>query len=84
MKLLYITNQICGAGGLERVLSTKASYLAENLEYDVHIITLNQGRASLFYDFSKKIKYHDLCVKGNIFEYFKSYKFGLKSNELII
>tara|TARA_R110002096_G_scaffold337215_1_gene530557 strand:+ start:1464 stop:2567 length:1104 start_codon:yes stop_codon:yes gene_type:complete len=79
MKLLYITNQICGAGGLERVLSTKASYLAENLEYDVHIITLNQGRASLFYDFSKKIKYHDLCVKGNIFEYFKSYKFGLKS-----
>ena len=79
MKLLYITNGINGSGGLERVLSIKASYLAENLGYDVHIITLNQVKTSLFYNFSKKIKYHDISVKGNIYQYFKQYRFGLKS-----
>ena len=57
MKLLYITNQICGSGGLERVLSIKASFLADKLNYDVHFITLNQGDESLFYDFSKKLNY---------------------------
>tara|TARA_R110001583_G_scaffold107620_1_gene256223 strand:- start:7021 stop:8124 length:1104 start_codon:yes stop_codon:yes gene_type:complete len=79
MKLLYITNQICGAGGLERVLSIKATYLVDKLGYEVHIVTLNQNDKPLFYDFSSKIKHHDLFVKGNVFEYFKTYKFGLKS-----
>lgn len=37
MKLLYITNGINGSGGLERVLSIKASYLADNLDYEVAI-----------------------------------------------
>tara|TARA_R110002033_G_scaffold494_2_gene4602 strand:- start:7052 stop:8158 length:1107 start_codon:yes stop_codon:yes gene_type:complete len=78
-KLLYITNQICGAGGLERVLSVKASYLADKLGYEVHIVTLNQGDESLFYDFSNKIRHHDIKVKGNIFEYFQCYKLGLKT-----
>ena len=50
IKLLYITNGIDGPGGLERVLSIKANYLAEKLNYDVHIVTLNQGSSSLFYD----------------------------------
>ena len=33
MKLLYITNGITGAGGLERVLAVKASLLAEEMDY---------------------------------------------------
>ena len=41
IKLLYITNGVSGPGGLERVLSIKASYLAENLDYEIHILTLN-------------------------------------------
>ncbi|WP_445738573.1 glycosyltransferase family 4 protein [Mariniflexile sp.] len=78
-KILYITNGISGPGGLERVLSIKASYLAEKFGYKVHIITLNQGGASLFYDFSKKIEYHDIRVDGKIFEYYKKYRKGIKS-----
>lgn len=70
MKLLYITNQICGSGGLERVLSIKASFLAENLNYDVHFITLNQGDKPLFYNFSSKLNYHDLKINlSNPFSY---------------
>jgi len=78
LKLLYITNSIYGAGGLERVLSIKATYLVDKLGYEIHIITLNQKGLPLFYNFSNKILHHDLRVTGNIFEYFKSYKRGLK------
>lgn len=79
MTLLYITNEICGSGGLERVLSIKASYLADVMGYDVHIITLNQNNKPLFYKFSDKLIYHDIKVKGNIIKYLKSYRKGIKS-----
>jgi glycosyltransferase involved in cell wall biosynthesis len=77
-KLLYITNQICGSGGLERVLSIKACYLAEKLDYEVHIVTLNQGTTPLFYEFSNQLIYHDITTKGTNLNYFLSYKKGLK------
>jgi glycosyltransferase involved in cell wall biosynthesis len=77
-KLLYITNQICGSGGLERVLSIKTSYLVENLNYEVHILTLNQGNKPLFYNFSKQLIYHDITALGNPVIYFLKYKKGLK------
>jgi glycosyltransferase involved in cell wall biosynthesis len=77
-KLLYITNQICGPGGLERVISIKTSYLVDNLDYQVHILTLNQGKEVLFYEFSTKITYHNIEVYGNIFQYVSAYKNGIK------
>jgi len=78
MKLLYITNGINGSGGLERVLSVKASYLADKLNYDVHILTLNDGDKNLFFKFSRKIVMHDIKVKGNPISYFLSYKKGIQ------
>lgn len=55
MKLLYITNGINGSGGLERVLSIKASGFAEKQGYNVHILGLNQGNEKPFYELSPKI-----------------------------
>ncbi len=78
MKLLYITNQICGSAGLERVLSIKASILADHYNYKVHILTLNQGIQPLFYEFSKNIKYHDIQAHGNPFTYFLDYITGIR------
>jgi glycosyltransferase involved in cell wall biosynthesis len=77
-KLLYITNGIKGAGGLERVLAIKASYLAENLDYEVHILTLNHNDSDIFYDFSPKIILHDIAVFGNPIQYIKKYITGIK------
>ncbi len=77
-KVLYITNGVNGPGGLERVLSIKASYLAEHYDYDVHIITLNQGDASLFYEFSPKIKFHDVKSEGNKISYLYQYIKGMR------
>jgi glycosyltransferase involved in cell wall biosynthesis len=76
-KLLYITNGIKGAGGLERVLSIKASYLAEKAGYEVHILVLNNNNDSFFYDFSKKIIIHDITAKGNVLSFYKSYRNGI-------
>ena len=78
MKILYITNGIIGSGGLERVLSIKASYLADKLKYGVHIVTLNQNQKPLFYELSAKIILHDLKVGGNPVTYFLQYTKGLK------
>lgn len=77
MKLLYITNQLFGSGGLERVLSVKASHLAEHFNYEVHIVTLNQGDTTLFYDFSEKIIFHNIQTSGNKISSFFQYRKGL-------
>lgn len=78
MKLLYITNGINGAGGLERVLSIKASLLAEKYDYEVTILGLNDGNKSPFYEFSPKVKFTNVVVKGNPIKYFLNYKKGLQ------
>ncbi|MBC7525782.1 MAG: glycosyltransferase family 4 protein, partial [Flavobacterium sp.] len=49
MRLLYITNAISGAAGLERVLSIKTNYLVDVYNYEIHIIVLNQINTKIFY-----------------------------------
>ena len=75
MRIVYITNTISGAGGLERVLLLKAAYLAERLKYDVTIITTSYNREeNLFYHVSPFIKRISINPdKANKFVYFKSY-----------
>src|SRR5690606_19368974 len=78
MTLLYITYGINGPGGLERVLSIKASLLAEEYGYEVHILVINDAHLNPFYEFSPKIKFHSIKVGGNPINYFNSYKKGIQ------
>lgn len=73
MKLVYITNQIFRAAGLERVLSIKLNYFIQKFNYEIHLITLNQGSEKLFYDFDNKIVFHDLTLSQNKLVYFFEY-----------
>lgn len=84
MKLLYITNGLNGSGGLERVLSIKASYFADKMGYEVHIVSLNNSNTNLFYDFSSNIILHNISVFGNPFSYVKSYISGLRKIVAIV
>lgn len=77
MRLLYITNGINGAGGLERVLAIKTSYLADKLGYEVHILSLNEPQIQPFYEFSSNVQFHSCNVEGNIFQYFFAYRQGI-------
>lgn len=74
MKLLYITNGITGSGGLERVLSVKASLLADAFGYEVHLLSLNETGKDPFFTFSKNIQLHSIEVGGNPLSYFLQYK----------
>jgi len=78
LKLLYITNGITGAGGLERVLSVKASMLAEDFGYNVHILSLNEKGKVSFFEFSPKVYRHSFSVAGSVFQYAKSYTKGIQ------
>ena len=49
-RLLYITNGIAGAGGLERVLSVRTRLLAERYGDEIHILTLNEEGKEPFYE----------------------------------
>lgn len=80
MRLLYITNGITGVGGLERVLSIKASYMAEHLGYEVDFLTLNESGKKPFYEFNPKINFHSIEVKGNPLLYIRSYLTGIQKH----
>ena len=79
MKLLYVVNGITGSGGLERVLSIKASALAEDYMCDVMILALNEDVANPFFFFSDRIKLQSVEVRNrNPFRYIQAYKAGLQ------
>lgn len=72
--LLYIVNGISGSGGLERVLSIKASCLADQYEYDTHILSLNDKQDIFFYSFSSNITFHNIAVSGHSVRYLLQYR----------
>ena len=79
MKLLYIVPNINNEGGVARVLSVKANFLVEKLGYEVHILTQNEGFSPLFYTFNSNIIFHDIVLKGNLFQFLNSFSKGLKT-----
>jgi glycosyltransferase involved in cell wall biosynthesis len=73
MKLVYLTNNISGPGGLERVISLKANYLIQHLGYEIHIISLNEAKPDPFYEFDKNIIFHNVDVTGSPLAYIFKY-----------
>jgi len=65
MKIVFIIDQVYLHGGIERVLSIKANYLAMNENNDVHIITTEQKDKESCYFFEDTIAFYDLNVNYN-------------------
>lgn len=63
MKLLYFIDFLHTPGGMERVLTLKANYLADILGYEVHIACLSKPQKP-FFDLSKKIQIHFLSIEN--------------------
>jgi len=57
MKIAYIITKLSNSGGIERVLSTKVNYLADVLEYEIHIIVAGKAEKP-FFPFSGRIYFH--------------------------
>lgn len=63
MKILYLIDTIAIWGGLERIVVEKVNYLAENYDYEMHIVTTDQGCHPIPYPLSPKVTYKDLCIR---------------------
>ena len=74
---MYVTNGINGAGGLERGLSIKARYLAENYGYEVTILSLNDGHIDPFYAYEENDFFSIKAVVSS-FNYIILYLKGMK------
>lgn len=84
MKILYIATRINNEGGVARVISMKANYLANNFGHEVHILTQNADGNPSFYSFDEKIKMHDMTLKGNRISFFFQYKKALKNTLITV
>lgn len=62
MKIVYCIPSLHNSGGMERVLTQKANYLADKAGYEVYIITSSQKNRKPFFSLSKKIKLIDLGI----------------------
>jgi glycosyltransferase involved in cell wall biosynthesis len=77
-KLLYITTNLQGSGGLSRILSVKLNYLIETYGYTIHVITTNNKSDTFFYDFDNRIVFHKIDIKNFGFRHLLKYKMLLQ------
>lgn len=62
MKIVYCLPQVYRPGGIERIISLKANYLADICNDEIYIITACQFGKKPYYVFSSKIKFIDLNI----------------------
>lgn len=66
IKIAYCTPSLYIPGGVERVLTTKANYLADVLNYDVYIILTDGNGKQPYYPLSSKIHLINLDINFEI------------------
>lgn len=74
MKIVYCIPSCYNSGGMERVLSLKANYLADKMGYEVYIVTTGQKGKKAYYPMSDKIKFIDLGINYDEIETLSVYK----------
>lgn len=73
MRIIYVNDSIAIWGGLERIVVEKANLLSL-MNYDVYLVTLNQGEHPIPYQLNPSVKYSDLNI-----QFHKQYQYhGLK------
>ena len=72
MKIVYVIDSLASRGGAERILSQKMSYLAEQYNYDVYVITCYQDQEATpnAYYLSERVKQINLNIP-----YYSQYKY---------
>lgn len=62
LNVVYCIPSLYNSGGMERVLTVKTNYMAEQFGWKVSIVTTCQKKRPLFYDLSDKINLYDLDI----------------------
>ena len=63
MKLMYVEDSLAILGGVERVLVDKLNWLVEYGDYEVCLLTVNQGDHPLVFQLHPNVQYHDLMIR---------------------
>lgn len=62
MKIIYSICGLYNSGGMERIVTQKANYLADVYGFDVTIVTTDQKGRPVFFPLSPKVKHVDLAI----------------------
>lgn len=62
MKIIYCLENLAYSGGIERVISERASYMADRWGYEIILVTTEQGAEPCFYPLSPKVRTIDLEI----------------------
>lgn len=62
MRILYYIPSLYSSGGLERIITYKANYLADKFGYDVMVLTSEQQGKSHYYNLSERVHNVDIDV----------------------
>jgi len=62
MRLLYVTDSLAVFGGIEKVLTEKVNSFIESWNYEVTILTVNQGNRTIPYPLNSQVTFVDLDV----------------------
>lgn len=65
MNIVFITDQLYKAGGIERVLSLKANYMARVFNWDITILTSEQKGKQTYFELNSKIDLIDISINYN-------------------
>lgn len=63
MRILYVFRSLAIWGGIERVLVEKMNYLSSVYDYDVYMITSDQGNHPIPYHLEDKVHIEDLNIR---------------------
>lgn len=62
MKVLYVVTALAMHGGIERVLVDKLNWLVDNGDYEVELLTVNQGSHPIVFPLDSRVGNHDLGI----------------------
>ena len=73
MKILYITPDISGSGGIARVIATKTDFLISKYNYEITIFAPNYNAATIFFNFNAKIQWQTIQEPKYTVAFFSTY-----------
>lgn len=62
MKIVYVYPTLASWGGVERILVDKMNLLAQDMDYEVYILTYNQGEHPIPFQIDSRVHHKDLQV----------------------
>lgn len=65
MKILFLVDSIIYSGGIQRMLTSKANYLASKKEYEIHILCYDKQNSKSFFHIEENIHIHYIGIENS-------------------